>query len=81
MINFSDNFFNRIEKKTNVGKETILDLAQKLQQSDMKNENTLRDIIQQLSKMTGKEVSKEKEDKIISTVMDDKIPKDIDKLI
>jgi hypothetical protein len=64
-----------------VGKETILDLAQKLQQSDMKNENTLRDIIQQLSKMTGKEVSKEKEDKIISTVMDDKIPKDIDKLI
>jgi hypothetical protein len=81
MVNFTDNFFNRIEKKTSVGKETILDLASKLQQSDMKNENTLRDIIQQLGSMTGKEVSKEKEDKIISAVMNDKVPKDIDKLI
>ena len=31
--------------------------------------------------MTGKEVSKEKEDKIISAVINDKVPKNIDKLI
>ena len=78
---FSDSFFNRIDKKTNVGKETILDLAKKLQENDMKNEGTLREIIQTLSKMTGKNVSKEQEDKIVSTVVNDKVPKDIDKLI
>lgn len=80
-MNFSDSFFSRIEKKTNVDKNTILDLAKKLQQNDMKNENTLREVIHELGKMTGKEVSKEKEDKIISAVINDKVPKNIDKLI
>ena len=78
---FSDSFFNRVKKKTNVDKDTILSLAKKLQQNDMKNEGTLRDVIQTLSKMTGKKVTKEQEDKIISSVVNDKVPKDIDKLI
>lgn len=81
MFNFSDNFFNKIEKKTNVGKDTILELASKLQEGDMKNENTLREIIHELGRMTGKEVSKEKEDKIISAVVNDKVPKDLDKFV
>lgn len=80
-MNFSDHFFNKIEKKTNVGKETILELASKLQQGDMKNENTLREIIRELGKMTGREVSREKEDKIISAVVNDKVPKDLDKFV
>ena len=78
---FSDSFFKKIEKKTNVNKETILDLAKKLQQNDLKNEGTLREIIQTLSQMTGKSVSKEQEDKIINAVVTDKVPNDIDKLI
>ena len=78
---FSDSFFKKIENKTNVGKDTILDLAKKLQQTDLKNEGTLREIIQTLSKMTGKNVSKDQEDKIVNTVVNDKVPKDIDKLI
>lgn len=77
MVNFSDSFFNRVEKKTKVGKDTILNLASKLQQSDLKNEATLREVIQELGKMTGKEVSKDKEDKIIKAVVNDKVPKDI----
>lgn len=80
-MNFSDNFFNRIEKKTKVNKETILELAEKLQKSNLKNENTLREVVQELSKMTGREVSKEKEDKIINAVMNDEIPSNIDKMI
>ena len=80
-MNFSDGFFKKIEKKTNVNKDTILNLAQKLQQSDMKNENTLRDIIHELSALTGKEVSKEKEDKIISAVVNDQVPKNIDNML
>lgn len=79
MFNFSDNFFDKVEKKTNVGKDTILGLAEKLQKSDMKNENTLREIIQELGKMTGKDVSKEKQDKIINAVINDEVPKDINK--
>ena len=79
-MNFSDNFFKRIENKTNVSKDTILSLADKIQKTDMKNETTLREIIRELSSLTGKDVSKEKEDKIISAVINDKIPKNIDKI-
>lgn len=80
MFNFTDNFFQKIEKKTNVGKETILGLANKLQQANLKDEGTLREVIQELGKMTGKNISKDKEDKIISAVVNDQIPKDIDKM-
>ena len=80
MTNLSDGFFKKIEKKTNVNKQTILDLATKLQQNDLKNENTLREVIKELSKMTGREVPKEKEDKIINAVINDKVPKNIDKM-
>ena len=80
-MNFSDNFFKRIEKKTNVDKNTILDLADKLQKSNMKDEKVLREVIGDLSKMTGREVSKEKEQKIINTIMNDNVPKDLDKYI
>ena len=80
-MNFSDNFFKRIEKKTNVDKNTILDLADKLQKSNMKDEKVLREIIGDLSKMTGREVSKEKEQKIIEAVQNDKVPKNLDKMI
>ena len=78
-MNFSDNFFKKIENKTNVDKDTILSLASKLQASNMKDENTLREVIGDLAKMTGREVSKEKEQKIIDTILNDKIPKDLDK--
>lgn len=80
-MNFSDNFFKKIEKKTNVNKETILSLANKLQEGNMKDENTLKEVINDLAKMTGREVSKEKEQKIIDTIMKDNVPKDLDKYV
>ena len=77
---FNDDFFNKVEKKTNVNKETIITLAQKLQNGNMKDENTIREVIQSLSQMTGKNVSKEKEDKIINAIIKDKVPKNVDKM-
>ena len=80
-MSFSDSFFKRVEQKTNVDKDTILSLAAKLQQNDLKNEGTLREVIKELGKMTGKEVSKDKEDKIVDAVINDKVPTNIDKMI
>ena len=79
-MSFSDKFFNKVEKKTNINKETILELAKELQENDLKNEKTLRNVIQKLSEMTGRAVSQEQEDKIISAVVNDKVPTNIDKL-
>lgn len=80
-MSFSDSFFKKIEKKTNVNKETILSLANKLQQGNMKDENTLREVIHDISNMTGREVSKEKEQKIINAVLNDRVPSNLDKFI
>ena len=78
---FGDSFFNKIEKKTNVNKDTILSLASKVQNSNMKDESVLRDLIKEISLVAGKEVSEEKTNKIIDTIINDKIPKDLDKMI
>lgn len=80
-MNLSDSFFKRVEKKTNVNKDTIFNLAKKLQGDNMKNEKNLREVIKELSSMTGKNISKEQENKIISTIINDKVPKDLDKMI
>ncbi len=80
-MNFSDKFFKKIENKTNVDKNTILSLADKLQKGNMKDETTLKEVINDLAKMTGRKVSKEKEQKIIDTILNDKVPKDLDKFL
>ena len=80
-MSFNDLFFDKVKKKTNVDKETILSLANKWQQGNMKDEKTLKEVISEISKMTGREVSKEKEQKIIDAVINDKVPQNLDKYI
>ena len=79
-MNFDDKFFNKVEKKTKVDKDTILSLATKLQKGSLKDETTLREVISTLSSLTGKEVSKEKADKIVDTILKDKVPKSVEKM-
>ena len=79
-MELKEDFFNKVEKKTKVNKDIIINLAKKLQDGNMKNENALREVIKTLSSITGKNVSKEQEDKIVSTIVSDKVPKNIDKM-
>ena len=76
-----DDLFKRIEEKTNVKKDALLGLARKLQEGNFKDERTLRSIIKEISIMTGKEVSDEKEQKIIDIINNDKVPKNLDKYV
>jgi len=77
---FDNNFWGKVEKKTKVDKNTIVSLAKKLQNGNMKDEATLNEVIDTLSAMTGKKVSDEKRKKIISKVVNDKIPNNVDKM-
>ena len=63
-LELKDDFFKKVEKKTKVDKNTIVDLAKKLQAGNMTNKN----------------VTKEQEEKIIQTIVNDKVPKNIDKM-
>lgn len=76
----NDSFFKKVEKKTKVDKNTIISLAEKLQNGNMKDEKTLREVIDTLSKMTGKKVSPELKNKIINKVVNDEVPENVDKM-
>ena len=79
-MKFGDDFFKKVEKKTSVDKNTIISLAEKLQNGNMKNRKTLSEVIDTLSKMTGKNVTDEQKEKIISKIVDDKVPQNVDKM-
>ena len=74
----NDSVFKKVEKKTNINKDTILSLANKLKSSNFKDENVLSEVINELSYMTGREISDEKKEKIIKANKSDKIPNDIE---
>ena len=78
---FNNSFFKKVEDKSGVNKETIMSLANKLQHSNMKDENVLRDLVKEIGAVAGRDVSKEKEDKIVNAILKDKVPKNIDKMI
>lgn len=77
---FNDSFFKKVEKKTKVDKGTIVSLAEKLQNGNMKDEKMIGEVIDTLSKMTGKKVNKELKEKIIQKVIEDDVPKNVDKM-
>lgn len=77
---FKESLFKKIENKTNIKKETIISLADKLKKNNLKDEKTIREVIKELSNMTGKNISKEKEDKIIEAILNNKVPQNVDKM-
>lgn len=79
-MNFNDDFFGKVEKKTKVNKETLINLAKRLNEDNMKDETVLSSIIRDLAQITGKNVSKETEEKIIKTIQDDKVPTGVEKM-
>lgn len=80
-MGITDNFLNKVEKKTNVSKQTILDLADRLKGGNLKDESTIRGVIDELAKLTGKNVSKEQSDKIVKAVVGDQIPNNLESMI
>ena len=76
----NEEILNKVSNKTNVDKDLIIKLAQKLSNGDMKDENAIEEVINSLSKATGKNVSPELKSKIKKTIKEDKAPKNLDKM-
>ncbi|WP_174731017.1 stage VI sporulation protein F [Mesobacillus harenae] len=64
-------FFKNVEKKTGVNMSDILELANSLQNANLKDEKTVRGVIQRVSQIANKPVSKEMEDKIVKSIVND----------
>lgn len=77
----NDSIFEKVEKKTNVKKEDIIKLAKSISGQDLNDDDNLRTLIKSVAKLAGKDVSKEKEEKIIKAVKKDKVPKDFKNIL
>ncbi len=76
----SQGFFDNIEKKTNVKKEDIFKLANSVSTADLNDERQLRKLISDISRLANVSVTKEKEDKIVNTILSKKMPTDLAQL-
>ena len=79
-MNGNNNFFDNIEKQTKVNKEDIFKLAASVQNANLKDENVLRQLIQQVSLLAGRPVSKDKEEQIVKAIVNNNIPADLSSL-
>ncbi|OIJ18731.1 sporulation protein [Anaerobacillus alkalidiazotrophicus] len=62
-------FFGNIEKKTGVNMAELLKLAASIQNANLKDEATVRNLIKQVGKIANKPVKKEVEDKLVNTII------------
>lgn len=73
-------FFNSIEKKTGVSMDEIFALANAIQHADFKNEKHVRKIVRRVGKVSNRDISKELEDKIVTSILKDGDSLDFDKI-
>ncbi|MEH7300331.1 stage VI sporulation protein F [Neobacillus drentensis] len=64
-------FFKNIENKTGVNMKDIFDLANSLQNANFKDEKTVRNVIRRVSQIANKPVSKDMEDQIVKSIVND----------
>ncbi|TGB04624.1 stage VI sporulation protein F [Halobacillus salinus] len=69
--------FGNLEKKTGVKMEDVMKLAQSLQNADFQDEKTVRKVINKVSKLAGKPVSKKKEDMLVKAIINGNVPSDM----
>ncbi|AZU64896.1 stage VI sporulation protein F [Neobacillus mesonae] len=64
-------FFKNIEKKTGVNMKDVFELANSLQHANFRDEKTVRGVIKKVSRLANKPVSKDLEDQIVKTIIND----------
>ncbi len=62
--------FNNIEKKTGVKMNDLMKLVNSVQNANFNDEKTVRNLIKEVSAVAKKPVSKQLEDQIVKTLME-----------
>lgn len=76
----NSNIFDKIQQKTNIDPSEIYKVADSVKNANFSDERTVRNLVRRLSKMANKPISKEKEDKIVQSITNNKIPLDMQSL-
>ncbi|MFA7435495.1 MAG: stage VI sporulation protein F [Bacilli bacterium] len=63
--------------QNNINPEDVFALVERIKSSNLKDENNLRSIIQDVSKIAGKKIDKQKEDELVKKILTDGIGEDV----
>lgn len=69
-----DQLFKAVKNKTGVDKKQIFDLVNSLQGANLRDEKTVRRLIQDVARIANKPVSKEKEERLVKAITSNNIP-------
>ncbi|MET3682344.1 hypothetical protein ABID56_000423 [Alkalibacillus flavidus] len=66
---FQQTIFDHLKQTANISSDDILQVANAVQHADFSDERTVRRLVRQLSKLAGKPLSPQREDKIVDTII------------
>ncbi|MDX8362502.1 MULTISPECIES: stage VI sporulation protein F [Bacillaceae] len=66
-----NNLFKNIEKKTGVKMKDVFELANSVQHANFQDEKQVRQIVKRVAELARRDVPKELEDKIVSSIIND----------
>lgn len=69
--------FKKIENSSNLDRNAIMNVAESVKNANFQDEKVVRNLIHQLSTMTGKSVNKKTEEQIIKAVTSKNMPLDM----
>lgn len=67
----------QIIAQNNINPEDIFSLVERIKNSNLKDENNLRQIIHDVSKIAGKKIDKYQEDQLVKKILTDGIGEDV----
>lgn len=80
MSNQFKGIFDKLEQQANINPDEVYKIAEAVKSADFSDERTVRQLVQRLSKVANKPVSKEKEEKIIEAITKNNVPMDMQSL-
>lgn len=69
-----------IEQSAHVSMDDIIRIADAVQHSDLSDERTVRQLVRQLANVANRNISAEKEEQIVQSILHENIPTSIDEL-
>jgi hypothetical protein len=78
--NKSNNPFDKIQQSAGISPSEIYKVADSVKNADFSDERTVRKLVRQLAKMANKPISKDKEDKLVKSITNNKVPTDLNSL-
>lgn len=75
MSNQQKGLFDKLHKQADINPDEVYKVADSVKDADFSDEKTVRQLVRRLSKLAGKPVSKNKEDEIVKSIVQNKMPK------